>query len=56
MLKLSNISLFNLLIYAVASDKNNEISKGYKRCVEYGGKININIRSILYLSMNFQLI
>ena len=30
MLKLLNINLFNLLIYAVASDKNNKISKDYK--------------------------
>ena len=56
MLRLSNISLFNLLIYVIASDENNEISKGCKWCVECESKISTNIYNILYLSINFQLI
>ena len=55
MLRLLNINLFNLLIYTIASDKNNEISKGYKQCVECKDKTSINIYNTSHLSINFQL-
>ena len=56
MLKLSNISLFNLLIYTVVNNKNNKIFKDCKQCIEYKNKININIHNTSHLSINFQLI
>ena len=56
MLRLSNINLFNPLVYAVASGENNKIFKNCKQCIKYKGKININIYSTSHLSINFQLI
>ena len=53
MLRLSNISLFNSLVYAVVSGENNKIFKGCKRCVECGGKTSTNIHSTSHLSINF---
>ena len=56
MLRLLNISLFNPLVYVIASSENNKISKGCKWCVECENKTSINICNISHLFINFQLI
>ena len=55
MLRLSNISLFNPLIYAVVNGENNKISKGCKWCIECENKTSINIHNISHFFINFQL-